>query len=490
MVSHHMEGTAETPGSDAVRAPVEAYIPEEPAAQDVPPTRRRRRPTRNQVLVGLAVVLAAAAGVVVTLVATSGGSTTAPLSVTTQRVTVSTGTMRQTVAASGTIQPAQQASLQFAVSGQVAAVYVSAGQKVTKGQVLARIDPTALQDDVNAAQATLSADQAKLTTDQANAASTSQIDSDQAAVTSATSQLSSAQANLTDANLTSTFSGTVASVNLTTGQEVSGSSGSGASGSGASGSSSSSSGLSGLGATSGLGSSSSASNSSSSSSSNDIVVVSTGSFTVNTTVDDTEVGQIQVGDQALITPSGSTATVYGTVSSVGLIAASSSVSVASFPVTIAVTGSPSGLYAGSSATVSIIVKQLYNVIEVPTGAVSFTNGQSTVTKVVGGSQVSQPVTTGISTGGETQITSGVKAGDVVIDRVVRFNASTGSGRNILGGGTGRTGAGGGLGGGGLGGGGLGGGGFGGGGLGGGGFGGGGGLGGGGFRGGAGGGAGG
>ncbi len=444
MVSHHADGTAATPESGAVRAPVEAYIPEEPAVQDAPPTRRRRRPTRNQVLVGLAVVLAAAVGVVVTLVATSGGSSSAPLSVTTQRVTVSTGTMRQTVAASGTIQPAQQANLQFGVSGQVTAVYVSAGQKVTKGQVLARIDPTALQDDVNAAQATLSADQAKLSTDQSDAASASQIDSDQAAVTAATSQLSTAQTNLADANLTSTFSGTVASVNLTTGEEVSGSSGSGASGSGGTGSSSStSSGLSGLGAAaSALGSSSSASSSSSSSgSSNDIVVVSTGAFTVNTTVDDTEVGQIQAGDQAVITPSGSSTPVYGTVSSIGLIAASSSASVASFPVTIAVTGSPSGLYAGSSATVSIIVKQLYNVVEVPTGAVSFTNGQSTVTKVVGGSQVSQPVTTGISTGGETQITSGVKAGDVVIDRVVRFNASTGSGRNILGGGTGRTGTG-------------------------------------------------
>jgi multidrug efflux pump subunit AcrA (membrane-fusion protein) len=466
MVSHPLEGTAATPESDAVRAPVEAYIPEEPAVQDVPPTRRRRRPTRNKVLVGLAVVLAAAAGVVVTLVATSGGSSIPALSVTTQHVTVTTGTMRQTVAASGTIEPSQQANLQFGVSGQVNAVYVSAGQKVTKGQVLARINPTALQDEVNAARATLSADQARLSTDQSKAGSTSQIDSDEAAVTAATSQLSTAQTNLADANLTSTITGTVASVNLAPGQEVSGSSGSGTSGSGGSGSNAS-----GSSGASGLGSSSSGSNSSSSGSSNDIVVVSTDSFTVNTTVDDTEVGQIQTGDQAVITPSGSSTPVYGTVSSIGLIAASSSASVASFPVTIAVTGSPSGLYAGSSATVTIIVKQLYNVVEVPTGAVSYVNGQPTVTKVVGGSQVAQAVTTGISTGGETQITGGVKAGDVVVDRVVRFNASTGSGRNILGGGGARTGTGGAGGGGG---------GF----FGGGGGGGGGGLGGGGFRGGA------
>src|SRR5262245_51937861 len=104
---------------------VEAGLPEEPVVQDLPVPRRRRRPTRNQVLVGLAVALAAAVGVVVTLVATSGGSSGSPLSVTTQRLTVSTGTMRQTVSASGTIQPAQQSNLQFGVSGQVTAVYVA-----------------------------------------------------------------------------------------------------------------------------------------------------------------------------------------------------------------------------------------------------------------------------------------------------------------------------------------------------------------------------
>ncbi len=195
------------PRSGAVGAPAEEGVPEEYVAQDAPAPRRRRRPTRNQALVGLAVVLAAAVGVVVTLVATSGGSaSSSPLSVTTQRVTVSTGTMRQTVAASGTIQPAEQADLQFGVSGQVTAVDVAAGQKVTAGQVLAKVDPTALQDEVNAAQATLSSDQARLSTDQADAATASQIDSDQAAVTSATSQLSSAQTNLADANLTSTIS--------------------------------------------------------------------------------------------------------------------------------------------------------------------------------------------------------------------------------------------------------------------------------------------
>ena len=63
------------------------------------------------------------------------------------------------------------------------------------------------------------------------------------------------------------------------------------------------------------------------------MVVSTDSYIVNATVDDTQVGQVKVGDQAVITPSGSTSTVYGTVSSVGLVASSRlGSSVASFPV--------------------------------------------------------------------------------------------------------------------------------------------------------------
>jgi len=50
---------------------------------------------------------------------------------------------------------------------------------------------------------------------------------------------------------------------------------------------------------------------------------------VSATVDDTEVSQIAAGDQAIITPVGDHA-VYGTVSTVGIIASESS-GVASFP---------------------------------------------------------------------------------------------------------------------------------------------------------------
>jgi multidrug efflux pump subunit AcrA (membrane-fusion protein) len=372
------------------------------------------------------VVLLVAAACFGTWALTGKGSSSAatPLSVSSQNVTVSTGTIKQSVSASGTLEPASQANLSFAVSGQVTAVDVSVGQSVTSGQTLATIDSTALQDSVNAANETLSADKARLSSDQSNGASTSEIDSDQASVTSAESQLATASQNLADANLTATVAGTVASIDLTVGQQVTGGGSSGGTGTGDSTS------------TSGLGTTATAatSSSSSSSSSAQIVVVSTNSYAVSATVDDTQVGQIKVGDQVTFQPSGSTATVYGTVSSIGLIASSSS-DVASFPVTIAVTGTPSGLYAGSSVTVSITTEQLNNVVEVPTSAISYSNGQATVTKVVSAQHVSQAVTTGASASGYTQITSGLKAGDVIIERVVKFNATSGGGaRNLFGGG--------------------------------------------------------
>jgi macrolide-specific efflux system membrane fusion protein len=177
---------------------------------------------------------------------------------------------------------------------------------------------------------------------------------------------------------------------------------------------------------------------------------------VNATVDDTEVGEVQKGDQAVIVPDGATTPVYGTVSSVGLIGTSTS-GVATYPVTIAVTGSPGGLYAGASASVTLIVKQLSNVTTVPTTAIHYTSSGAEVYEMVGGHQVAHPVTVGMTSGGETQIVSGLSVGTEVVVPVSRAGGTT-SGTT---GGTSRTGRGGfggggfggGLGGGGLGGGG-------------------------------------
>ncbi len=353
---------------------------------------------------------------------------------TTRVVTVAPATLDQSVASTGTVEPAQQADLSFVVSGVVAAVDVSVGQKVTAGETLATLDPTQLDATLAQAQATLALDQAKLSSDQAADASAAQLDADEAAVVSAQAQVSSAQADVSDAALTSTITGTVASVGVSVGESV------GAGGSTAGGSTAG-------GSTAG----GSAGTSAAASSTAQFVVVSTGSFVVDTSVDDSQVGRVAAGDQAVVTVAGSTTAVYGTVGSVGLEATASS-GVASFPVVVDVTGSPAGLYGGTSANVTIITKVLQDVLEVPTLALrSSTAGGVTVDVLEQGHQVARAVTVGIAAGGETQVVHGLTVGEQVVVPLLRATrpGAAGSGRGgLLAGGGGFGGGGGRLGGGG------------------------------------------
>ncbi len=80
---------------------------------------------------------------------------TAPAPVTYRTATVARGTVAQTVAVSGTISPAGQISLSFPVAGRLAELDVAAGQKVTAGQQLAKLDTADLEDALATAQQNL-----------------------------------------------------------------------------------------------------------------------------------------------------------------------------------------------------------------------------------------------------------------------------------------------------------------------------------------------
>src|SRR5271167_2879806 len=98
-----------------------------------PPSVWRRY--RWPIIGGVVVLVAGVVGL--TLWLTSGSTPATGLTVTTATVSAQTGTIQQTVASSGTLEPASQAGLNFAVSGTVTGVNVKAGQTVTAGQVLA-----------------------------------------------------------------------------------------------------------------------------------------------------------------------------------------------------------------------------------------------------------------------------------------------------------------------------------------------------------------
>src|ERR1039457_1747036 len=69
--------------------------------------------------------------------------------------TVETGNVQQTVSATGTLSAVKTVQVGTQVSGQVAEIHADFNDRVTKGQLLARIDPTLQQQAVTDAQAQL-----------------------------------------------------------------------------------------------------------------------------------------------------------------------------------------------------------------------------------------------------------------------------------------------------------------------------------------------
>ena len=365
---------------------------------------------RRSTIVGLAVALVVVVGGVGAWAVKHSSPSDAA---TPTLVSATTSTIRQSVSATGTIQPANRADLSFAVGGTVTSLPVAVGDQVKVGTTLATVDAAGLQTALTLAQANVSATQDQLTAQQNAGSSAVQVASTQAQLAAAQSKLTDAQTALAAATMTSPIAGTVAQVNIAAGDKVGGTSGA-----------------------SGTSGNSGASGASSSSSTAQIVVISTTSWVVQASVGSEDLPQLKKGLQAEITPTGSTAKVFGTVKSVGIVASSSSGGSASFPVTIAVTGSPKGLYAGGAADVSIIVKQVENVLTVPTSALHSESGKTVVHQMTNGAQVSTPVTVGTVYGLQTQILSGLKAGDKVVGTTFRTGGSnpTGGTRTRQGGG--------------------------------------------------------
>ena len=228
----------------------------------------------------------------------NNGDNAAAATPTEQLVAATSGPMAQTVSAEGTIATAQTDDLNFTAAGTVTAVNVKAGQTVNTGDVLATIDSAALQSAVADAESTVAQAAAKLSDDKRASASATQLAADQSSLTSAQDQLASAQTALAGAQLVATFDGTVAAVNITVGEQLTngGAGGSDATGS-ASGSGRTASTLSSGGGNGNV----NGANSDASSSEPQIQVVSTSSFTVALGFDDTDIGNLAVGQPATVT---------------------------------------------------------------------------------------------------------------------------------------------------------------------------------------------
>lgn len=307
--------------------------------------------------------------------------------------TVSRGTYKSTVSATGTITPVKEADLSFSSAGTVTAVAVSVGDAVRKGDLLAKIDSTALVAQRDAAEAQVSAARTQLAEDAGS--SSAQLSADRASLAAAESQLAQAEEAVDEATLTAPFSGTVSAVGVEVGDQAGSQNQQAASGSGSEAA---------------------------------VSLITPRRLLVEANVSAAEVSSLKKGLQAEITPTGGGEPAYGTVSDVGVIATASDSGAAQFPVTIEVTGKPTGLYPGSTATVAITVKQANDVLTVPTQALHTEQDGTTYVYVVdGGTRTKQTVTLGESYGMQTEVLTGLAEGATV--EVLSFTRPTGSGNN-------------------------------------------------------------
>lgn len=298
--------------------------------------------------------------------------------------TATVDTQRDTVSATGTVAPARRADLRFAVDGEVAEVRVAEGDTVTAGQVLATVDDELLAADATAAAAELDAARARLDDQTAAGASDTQLAAAQAEVAAATSKRAAAEKARDQAELTATIAGTVVEVELAVGDQT----GSGSTGEGEQ--------TGQTGQTGGY-----------------ITVVATNRYLVEARVAGADVERISAGMTVEVATTDLDEPAPGTVTTVGLVAETDEAGTATFPVTVDVTGERDDLYAGSTATVTIVVAQRDDVLTVPTQAVREDDGTTYVDKLVDGAAVRTEVTLGATYGPRTEIRTGLAEGDQV-----------------------------------------------------------------------------
>ncbi|MFE9403377.1 efflux RND transporter periplasmic adaptor subunit [Streptomyces sp. NPDC006530] len=113
----------------------------------------------------LGVVLIAAVGGAYAVVATSDSGS--PKRTDTRTAAVSTGKVQATVAGSGLLASPSDAGVSFTTGGQLTRVEVKPGDKVTKGQLLAKVDDKPAREAVTQAKTALAAAKANLASVQA-----------------------------------------------------------------------------------------------------------------------------------------------------------------------------------------------------------------------------------------------------------------------------------------------------------------------------------
>ena len=294
-------------------------------------TRRRR----SLVINGLLVAVLLGAGVAGCLVFFGSSGSAQPTAART--AAAANRDVSEVVTASGTVQSSFSAAASFGASGTVTEIDVKVGDVVTKGQQLAKLDPTQAQLQVDIAQGNLNAalDRGTGTTALLTAYRQAQL------------ALQQAKDAFAATTLTAPGDGTVTSVTGSVGQKV--------------GSSNTTSSTTTTAATSGV-----------------VVVTDLKNLVLHANVSESDVSKLKVDQAATVTVNAmQSQPIQAKVTRVDLTPTTAN-NVVQYSVTLTLTSPPEGLRPGQSASVEITVAGATGVLAVPAAAVQTVNGESSV----------------------------------------------------------------------------------------------------------------
>ncbi|GGM72269.1 RND transporter [Lentzea pudingi] len=281
----------------------------------------------------------------------------------------------EVVTASGTVQSSFSAAASFGASGTVTEINVKVGDVVTKGQQLAKLDPTQAQLQVDIAQGNLNAalDKGTGTTALLTAYRQTQL------------ALQQAKDTLASTVLTAPGDGTITSVTGAIGQKVGSS-----------------------------GNTSSSTTTTTTTASGFVVVTDLKNLVLHANVSESDVSKLKADQAATVTVNAMQAQpIQAKVTQVDLTPTTAN-NVVQYGVTLTLTEPPAGLRPGQSASVEVTVAGATNVLAVPAAAVQTVNGASSVAVLENGAETRKTVEVGVRGDQYVEIKSGLGAGEEVV----------------------------------------------------------------------------
>jgi RND family efflux transporter MFP subunit len=377
-------------------------------------------------LLGAGLLIVVGIGAIVVVIVRPGAASTGNSQYLTAAVTQETVT--SDIAANGTLSPVTRYGLDFgqpatvlassssssssssaagagssSATWPVTAVNVAVGAVVSKGDVLATADTSALTEQINEAANTLAAQQNQLaqakstldsaTTDQQLWQARSAYYNAKNQEAQASQTLSNLKAEKALASITAPADGIVEAVNVIAGQDAP---------------------------------------------SGDAIVLDSGGLQAVIAVTETDLPNVKTGQQATVGITAVNASATGTVTAISPTANGGGSSVVTYGVTVGLNSTPDSARAGMSVSVAITIAQATNAIAIPSIALLGQTGSYSVRVMdASGTVTDVPVQVGLITSNLTQITSGLTVGQrVVIGVNTAQNSTTTGGFGGLGGGLG------------------------------------------------------